>query len=112
MFGVSEPPLWDTSGDPVDSPDSPDPVDLVPERGLGPSLPHAPGARMTVISLKQTPSNKEMCNLCFPNRIFETISKRISTVFTPFYINRDFLQLDDAKPILCKLRKHDSLRIL
>ena len=38
--------LWDTAADP----DYPaDPVDPVPEPGLGPSLPHAPGARMTVV---------------------------------------------------------------
>ena len=39
-FRVHETILWDTSADP------PDPV---PEPGLGPSLPHAPGARMTVV---------------------------------------------------------------
>ena len=49
VFGVSERPLWDTATDPPDPPDPPDPVDPVPEPGLGPSLPHAPGSRMTVV---------------------------------------------------------------
>ena len=44
-FHLGERPLWDTAGDP---PDPADPLDLVPGPGLGPSLPHAPGARMTV----------------------------------------------------------------
>ena len=46
VFGVSERPLWDTAADPADPPV---PVDPVSEPGLGPSLPHAPGARMTVV---------------------------------------------------------------
>ena len=52
-FRVHETILWDTSPDPADPPDPPDPadpVDPVPEPGLGPSLPHAPGARMTVVN--------------------------------------------------------------
>ena len=39
----TKPLVWDTSAE------SADPVDPVPEPGLGPSLPHAPGARMTVV---------------------------------------------------------------
>ena len=49
-FRVHETILWDTSPDPPDPPDPDYPPDPVPELGLGPSLPHAPGARMTVVN--------------------------------------------------------------
>ena len=48
-FRVHETILWDTSPDPPDPAYPADPPDPVPEPGLGPSLPHAPGARMTVV---------------------------------------------------------------
>ena len=52
VFGRGERPLWNTPSDP---PDPPDPANRCHELRLGPSLPRAPGARMTVV--KQTPSN-------------------------------------------------------
>ena len=51
----NERPLWDTAPDPNLSNLSNLTPDMVPEPALGPSLPHAPGARMTVVKL--TPSN-------------------------------------------------------
>ena len=53
---VDETPLWNTPANPPDPPDPPDPPNRCHELRLGPYLPRAPGARMTVV--KQTPSNE------------------------------------------------------
>ena len=52
-FRVHETPLWNTLANPADLPDLPDPADPADRRSelqLRPSLPHAPGARMTVVN--------------------------------------------------------------
>ncbi len=53
-FRVSETILFPTLPDPADPVD---PDEMVPEPALRPSLPHAPGARMTAVT-KLTPSNE------------------------------------------------------
>ena len=49
LFYLSETLLFPT---PADPPDPPDPGKMVPELALRPSLPHAPGVRMTVVQNK------------------------------------------------------------
>ena len=49
-FRVHETLLWNTAPDPADPADPPDPPDRCHELRLGPSLPRAPGARMTVVN--------------------------------------------------------------
>ena len=55
-FRVSETILFSTPADPADPPDPADLDKMGPEPALRPSLPHAPGARMTAVT-KLTPSN-------------------------------------------------------
>ena len=52
VFRVHETLVWNTPpdpADPADPADPPDPLDRSHELRLGPSLPRAPGARMTVV---------------------------------------------------------------
>ena len=47
LFYFSETQLFPTPAFPADPPDPPDPGKMVPELALRPSLPRAPGVRMT-----------------------------------------------------------------